>query len=100
MIVSASTSTSASITQVSGRKMVTPAAISRLAVADAHGCVERDQFGDGVGPQHFGSVFRPGRRPPARLAARRSPPCRSGKARMAGLLVVNFARCALQRRTS
>ena len=53
MTVSASISTSASITQVSGRKMVTPAAISRDRQCRAELCVERHQLGNGVGAQHL-----------------------------------------------
>ena len=53
MTVSGPTLTSASMTQVSGRKMVTPAAMRRLGGGEAHGGVEVHHLGDGVGAEDF-----------------------------------------------
>ena len=46
------------MTQVSGRKMVTPWAIRRRAVAARMVCVQVHHLGDGVGAQHL--VHAPG----------------------------------------
>ncbi len=54
--VSAATSTSASMTQVSGRKMVTPCGHQAAGRRRAHGGVQRHQLGDGVCAQHFGCL--------------------------------------------
>ena len=53
MTVSGPTVTSESMTQVSGRKMVTPWAIRRLARVHAHGGVEVHHLGDGVRAEDF-----------------------------------------------
>ncbi len=49
--VSGPTSTSASMRQVSGRKMVTPAAMRRARGGETEGGVEVHHLGDGVGAE-------------------------------------------------
>ena len=53
MTVSGPTLTSASMTQVSGRKIVTPFGHQAACGGEAHGCVEVHHLGDGVGAENL-----------------------------------------------
>ena len=57
MTVSAPTVTSASMTQVSGRKMVTPCGHQAARGGGAHGLVEVHHLGDGVGAEDLVDAF-------------------------------------------